>query len=162
MQVFTDGAASRNGQDNSIGGWAFICVEKDKAIYKTAGKVLNSTNNQMEMLAVIKACEHVFAHYYNEDMDFNDEIFEIHTDSAYIHNCFKDRWWHSWILNGWQTSNKEPVKNKELWQRLIPYFENPVFNFIKVKGHDGDNTINSKWNNEVDKMAVAAKMKILE
>ena len=153
MQIYTDGAASNNGKEGAIGGWAFICVENNKPIYKMAGKVNDATNNQMEMLAIIKACKHSFDNYYNEDMDFSGEVFEIFTDSAYVHNCFKDKWWESWIANNWITAQKTPVKNKELWEQLIPYFSNPVFTFIKVKGHGGDNT----WNDEVDKMAVAAR-----
>lgn len=152
MQIFTDGAASNNGKAGAIGGWAFICVENDKAVYKHAGKVMDATNNQMEMLAIIKACQHSFDNYYNEDMDFANEFFEVYTDSAYVHNCYKDKWWHSWIVNGWKTAKKEPVKNQELWEQLIKYFENPLFKFIKVKGHN-----NNHWNDEVDRMAVQAR-----
>lgn len=56
-------------------------------------------------------------------------------------------------LYGWRNSKKEPVANRELWERLIPYFENPRFSFEKVKGHSGE----KDWNDYVDRLAVEAK-----
>jgi ribonuclease HI len=76
----------------------------------------------------------------------------VYSDSAYVINCYKQKWYKKWQVNGWINSKKQPVANKELWEQLIPYFENPFFSFEKVAGH-ADN----KYNNLVDEMAVKAK-----
>ena len=101
----------------------------------------------MEMMAIIKGLEALKNHY---SADF--VIHTVYSDSAYCMNCVNNGWWKTWTNNGWKTSTKEPVKNKELWQKLIPSFENPNIVFKKVKGHNGD-----EWNEYVDKLAVAAK-----
>lgn len=77
----------------------------------------------------------------------------IYSDSAYIINCITQKWYKKWQTNGWRNSKKEPVANRELWERLIPYFENPRFSFEKVKGHSGE----KDWNDYVDRLAVEAK-----
>ena len=76
----------------------------------------------------------------------------IITDSAYIYNCYAQKWYEKWLNNGWQTSKHEPVLNKELWQQLIPYFKDSKYKFEKTKGHADD-----ERNNFVDQLAVAAK-----
>ena len=78
---------------------------------------------------------------------------EFYTDSAYIHNCYSQGWWKKWVINGWINSKKQPVANKELWELIIPLFNNKQFSFYKVKGHQGD-----YWNEYVDKLAVSAKL----
>ena len=88
--------------------------------------MVNTTNNVMELLAIIKAFRLIKTDKYSVD---------VFSDSAYIVNCFSQGWYKKWEKNGFITSNKEPVKNVELWKELIGY--NAKFNvvFHKIKGH---------------------------
>ena len=72
-------------------------------------------------------------------------------------NCYQQSWGKAWLHKNWVNSKKEPVKNKELWEKLIPYFQDARFHFIKVKGHNGDKDQHSYWNERVDELAVAAR-----
>jgi ribonuclease HI len=75
----------------------------------------------------------------------------LHTDSSYVMNCFRDRWWVRWEQNGWRNAQKKAVANADLWQPLIALVKaNPV-TFRWVKGHSGD-----RLNDLVDQLAVAA------
>ena len=110
-------------------------------------KVSNATNNICELSAVLGACAFFDAYTSKENTA------TIYSDSSYIINCITQKWYKKWQTNGWRNSKKEPVANRELWERLIPYFENPRFSFEKVKGHSGE----KDWNDYVDKLAVEAK-----
>ena len=147
MKIYTDGATSNNGYDGAKGGWAWIIVDDrppDHYVIKGGtGMAQNVTNNQCELMALIEACE--AAEQIGGD-------FEVYSDSAYCINCCQQEWWKKWMQNGWKNSKKEPVANKELWERLIPFFIMNNFKFYKVKGHSDD-----FWNNYVDCMAVEAK-----
>ena len=147
MRIYTDGATSNNGYDGAKGGWAWIIVkEQNKEFYiiqSGTGMAENVTNNQCELRALIEACD---------AGEKYDDYFDVYSDSAYCINCYQQKWYKRWQQNGWINSKKQPVANKELWELLIPYFENPKFKFYKVKGHDDD-----YWNNYVDRMAVEAK-----
>ncbi len=151
ISVYTDGAASNNGYDNAIGGWAFIIIEENGVILKGSGQEKGATNQQMELMAALKACEMLFTHTTIASLD--ETSVDIYSDSAYLVNCYKQEWWKNWKNNGWKNAKKQPVANKEIWEQLIPYFKGPWVNFIKVKGHNGN-----KWNEEVDKLAVAARL----
>jgi len=148
--IYTDGATSGNGYEGAQGGWAWILLEEEEIIAERAGHVDNATNNICELKAIIDACECACVWLMSEGIvDF--EIV-VYSDSAYVINCYKQKWYKKWQVNGWINSKKQPVANKELWEQLIPYFENPFFSFEKVAGH-ADN----KYNNLVDEMAVKAK-----
>ena len=101
----------------------------------------------MEMIAVIEACKYVSQLYELTDLD----SITIYSDSAYVVNCANDYWYLKWQDNDWMTSKGTSVINRDLWEQLIPYFENFHFTFEKVKGH-ADN----KYNNMVDEMAQKA------
>ena len=75
------------------------------------------------------------------------------SDSTYIVNCFRDRWYEGWKRRGWRTSKKEPVKNQDLWEQLIGLYESRPgeISFRWVKGHSGD-----EWNDIVDQLALRA------
>ena len=139
INIYCDGACKGNPGN---GGWGVyievnnywnINGEKEHDIlqYELYGGQSNTTNNIMEMTAVIKAAEWLVINHYTKDK----VIFYI--DSAYIINCYKEKWYTKWIQNNWQTSKNEPVKNKELWEKLIVIFEQPNFHFEKVEGHSG-------------------------
>ena len=145
-ELYTDGATSKNGYAGAVGGAAFALLIDGKHAFDWSMKVEPATNNICEMLAVINACEKV-SNLMNE---FDKAV--IYSDSAYIINCYNQFWWKAWLHNNWVNSKKEPVKNKEFWEKLIPYFTDPRIQFKKVKGHAGN-----EWNEYVDKLAVAAK-----
>lgn len=141
--IYTDGATSGNGYKGAQGGWAWILLdEQENIILKGIGHLDDATNNICELAAVIDACRHA-------DLD---KEYTIYSDSAYIINCYKQKWYKKWQLNGWRNAKKQPVANKEFWEELIYYFDKPNFHFEKVAGH-ADN----KYNNLVDEMAVRAK-----
>ena len=142
-KIYTDGATSDNGYEGAQGGWAWILLdEDDNIITKAAGHIDNATNNICELYAVINVCSLVSP----------DSEYTIYSDSAYIINCYKEKWYKKWQANGWVNSKKQPVANKELWEELIKYFDKPNFHFEKVKGHSTD-----EYNAIVDDMAVRAK-----
>lgn len=143
MDVYCDGATTKNGYEGAKGGWAYIIVENDQLYLSDHGFIDGATNNICELMAMIKGV--AAANVFNCNVN-------VYSDSAYIINCYKDQWYKKWQTNGWVNSKKESVANKELWQQLIPFFENKRFKFEKVKAHSGD-----KWNGLVDEMAVEAK-----
>lgn len=145
MKIYTDGATSKNGYEGSKGGWAWVIVnDNNQIVIQGVGSAKEITNNQCELMALIEACE--AAERLNGS-------FNVYSDSAYCINCYQQKWYKKWQANGWVNSKKEPVANQELWEYLIPYFENSNFNFIKVKGHADD-----YWNNYVDRRAVEARL----
>lgn len=76
---------------------------------------------------------------------------DLHTDSAYLHRAFKERWVDRWQRNGWKTASKKPVENQDLWKELIEQSKRHRINWVKVKGHADD-----ELNNRADRLAVAA------
>lgn len=148
--IYTDGATSGNGYEGAQGGWAWILINEEMDIVlRKVGHLDNTTNNICELTAVIDACRNAWAGMSLLDPN---PTFIIYSDSAYIVNCYKEKWYKKWQKNGWVNSKKQPVANKELWEFLIPYFEDSRFHFEKVKGH-----ANNKYNNIVDGLAVEAK-----
>lgn len=121
IEVYTDGATSNNGFDNSTGGWGFCVIKDNELVYKSNGHVEPATNNICEMTAVIKAYDYI---KQNNIVDVT-----IYSDSAYIINCHKQGWYKKWRQNGWINSKKEPVKNKELWEEIIKIFEDENITF---------------------------------
>lgn len=150
IEVWCDGACKGNP---GKGGWGVHIkirnnwYDKPKPeflVYDLCGGENNTTNNIMEMTAIIKAAEWLTLFHYNKDK------VTFYTDSAYIYNCYKEKWYIKWVQNDWNTSNNTPVKNKELWEKLIIIFEQPNFHFEKVEGHAGieGNEIADKLANE--------------
>ena len=133
--IYTDGAVSGNGKEKSFGGWGWFC---EKTGDREWGSIITGATNQIcELTAVIEACK--YADFFGRNQNtFPPVQYEIRSDSAYIINCYNDKWYCNWQRNGWKNSKKEDVANRELWEELIPYFENPCFNFVKVKGHSGE------------------------
>ena len=150
LQIFTDGACSGNGQKkNAPGGWGAVLIYGDhkKEIY---GGEISTTNNRMEIIALIQSLKQLKKDNLSAD---------IFSDSAYLINCFKNKWYISWKKNGWITSSKTPVLNRELWEELIELVGNHNLTFYKVKGHvdlsrgsSGINTVYKKFleNNSVE------------
>lgn len=150
--IYCDGSCRGNGTETANGGWAYVILEEDETEFlHNSGGSISTTNNRMELTAMIKALE-ATATYCSDLAEF-----EIYTDSAYIYNCYVQKWYKNWQRNGWVNSAKKPVKNRDLWERIIPYFNDERYDFIKVKGHSNDT-----YNNLVDRMAVRAAREILE
>lgn len=147
--LYTDGATSNNGYSNACGGYGWAIVNNDKLIQDGSNMVTQATNNICELKGMIEGCE-----YALKIIEVFDTV-TVYSDSAYIINCYKQKWYKNWENNGWINSKKQPVANRKLWEKLIPFFENPTFIFEKVKGHSND-----KWNNYVDGLAVKAKLKL--
>jgi ribonuclease HI len=122
VDIFTDGACSGNP---GPGGWGAIlrygAVEKE-----LAGGERETTNNRMEMMAAIAALEALKGPTH----------VRLHTDSQYVKNGITT-WIHGWKKNGWKTSDKKPVKNVDLWQRLDTALKTHKIDWIWVKGHNG-------------------------
>ena len=147
IEIYTDGACSGNGRANPLSGWAFVVLIDGKPVEQGNGAICGGTNNIAELTAIAKGLE-----YLKTLVITNFDEIKVYTDSAYCCNCWKDSWWKKWLDNGWRTSKKEPVANKELWEELIPWFRQSQFNMIKVKGHDGN-----YYNELVDVLAVKAR-----
>ena len=133
IEVFTDGACAGNP---GPGGWAWAMTPGD--VFGSGGAV-HTTNQRMEVQAVLEALRAI------------EGPLLIVSDSTYVVNCFRDRWWVRWKSNGWRNAKKEPVANTDLWMPLIDLYEvrRPAFRW--VKGHSGD-----AMNDLVDRLAVAA------
>ena len=122
LKIWTDGSCLGNP---GPGGWAFIATN-GKDIAERNGGEANTTNNRMELTAVIKALSAAKKH---------DEI-EIHTDSQYVKNGM-EKWVRQWKNNNWKNAEKKPVKNKELWQQLDELAQQKSIKWVWVKGHAG-------------------------
>ena len=156
--IYTDGACSNNGYEGARGGWAFIIAKDNIVIYQNSGAQENTTNQRMELLSVINACEFIedMEIYSDNNTQFNIGEIEVYSDSAYLINCYLQKWYDNWEKNCWMNAKKQPVANKDLWERLIPFFRNRKFSFLKVKGHSG-----IEYNELCDKLAVQARSKNL-
>ena len=114
----------------------------------------NTTNNIMEMTGVLKALLSVTLKSAAELAQYEEAI--IYTDSAYVANCINQRWYATWFTNGWLTSKKEPVKNKEYWELLLDaYFKASQLIPLKIELVKGHST--NTYNNLADTTAVAAR-----
>jgi ribonuclease HI len=105
-----------------------------------SGGVPKTTNNRMELMAVISALEAVRNH----------AELELFTDSQYVKNGI-EMWIDDWKMNGWRTARKQPVANQDLWRRLDELVEKFRIHWAWVRGHDGD-----AMNERCDKLAYAA------
>lgn len=142
VEIYTDGACSYNP---GPGGWGAILMYNGKE-KRISGGDQNTTNNRMELLAVINALSCL-----KEKCRVN-----LYSDSAYVVNAYLQGWVENWKKNGWKSQNKQ-VKNLDLWQKLDELVNSHQVQFIKVKGHSSN-----KYNNECDAMARSEVDKILE
>lgn len=125
VNIYTDGACSGNQNDENLGGWGAILEygEHEKALF---GGEPNTTNNRMEMKALIEALS---------VLNREGLLIRVFSDSSYLTNCFREKWYEKWLRNNWITSSKTPVENKDLWEQLLPYLEKHTIEFYRVKGH---------------------------
>lgn len=145
INIYTDGACSGNP---GPGGYGTVLVYIDEAGIKHEKELSDGyeqvTNNQMELMAVITGLEAL-----KKPCDVT-----VYSDSKYVVDAFNNNWIDGWIKKGWKTASKSPVKNVELWKRLLEAKKNHDVEFIWVKGHAGH-----EYNERCDTLAVAASKK---
>lgn len=129
ITIYTDGACSGNP---GPGGWGCI-LEYAGNRKELSGYEAQTTNNRMELMAAICALEAL-----NQPC-----IVELYSDSAYLINAFQQNWIRNWQRNGWKTSTKKNVENKELWLRILTQCGIHEIRWHKVKGH-ADNANNNR------------------
>ncbi len=136
VELYTDGACSGNP---GVGGYCAILVYNgiEKIV---SGIDTDTTNNRMELLAVIKGLECL-----KEKCKVT-----VYSDSQYVVGAFNHGWLDGWVANGWRTADKKEVKNPDLWKKLIELINCHEVVFVKVKGHS-----DNEYNNRCDKIAVS-------
>ena len=133
--VYTDGACSGNP---GPGGWAWAVPDGPYA----SGAEPRTTNQRMELTAALEAARAL------------PGPLRIVSDSTYVVNCFRDRWYEGWRRRGWTNSQRKPVANRDLWEPLIDlYLARGDIDWGWVKGHSGD-----RMNDLVDELAVEASL----
>lgn len=141
IDIYTDGACSGNP---GKGGWGAVLVYGNKEKELSGGNP-NTTNNRMELTAVIEALKAL-----KEPCEV-----KLTTDSKYVCDAVNQRWVYGWKKNGWKKSDKKPALNVDLWQELLPLLEIHNVQFIWVKGHNGH-----KYNERCDTLAVNEYLKM--
>ena len=145
VTLYTDGACSGNP---GVGGYGAILVHVDANGIKHEKEFSQgykmTTNNQMELLAVIVGLEAL-----KKPCNVT-----VYSDSKYVVDAFNNKWIDGWIAKGWKTAGKSPVKNVDLWKRLLEAKKQHDVEFIWVKGHAGH-----EYNERCDTLAVAAGKK---
>ena len=141
IKIWTDGSCLGNP---GAGGWAFIATD-GKNIAERNGGEKNTTNNRMELSAVIAALNATKKH----------KSVEIHTDSQYVKNGM-ETWLKNWKAKNWRTADRKPVKNQDLWMQLDKLASDIEIHWVWVRGHDGE-----EFNERCDELAkqFAEKMK---
>ena len=137
VTIYTDGACSGNP---GPGGWAAILLYNGREKVLSGGEA-QTTNNRMELMAAIVALEALIRPCQ----------VDLYSDSAYLINAFNQHWIEGWIKKGWKRGKNEPVKNRELWERLLKAAKPHQISWIWVKGHAGH-----PLNERCDQLATAA------
>ena len=138
IRIFTDGACSGNPGN---GGWGVVII-KDKEISKHNGSENDTTNNRMELKAAIEGIK----------LAADESAITLYTDSKYVKDGITT-WIDNWKKNNWLTSTKKPVKNQDLWQELDKLNEKYQVSWKWVKGHQIEETEDSRYNNLADELA---------
>lgn len=150
IEIYTDGSAVGNlPADNKVGAWAYCIIKENMPVTENFCAEPHTTNQREELKAAIYALQEAQAHY-------PPDLITLYSDSAYLINCYQQKWYINWQNNDWRNSKKQPVANKDLWEKLIPYFNNPLIKFEKVAGH-----ADCKYNNRCDELASSAAYKLL-
>jgi ribonuclease HI len=138
ITVYTDGACSGNP---GPGGWAWAVAPTGEP--HASGGEPRTTNQRMEIRAVLEALRALAG---------EPGPIEVVSDSTYVVNCFRDRWWETWLRNGWRNKRRQPVANRDLWEPLVELvLGRGDVTFRWVKGHAED-----PLNDAVDRLAVDA------
>lgn len=144
--IYTDGACSGNPGPGGCG--VIIINENEEIVYSFSNGYAETTNNEMELYGFVVALKWCCAH-----LDENG-LATIYVDSAYVYNCFKDKWYIGWIKREWKNASGQPVAHRSLWEQALYHYrlvENRI-TLSKVAGHSGN-----EWNEYADKLAVQAR-----
>jgi len=128
LEIYTDGSSLGNP---GRGGWGVVITQNQKIIKELGGHEENTTNNKMEIKAVIESLKYLNKNKLNEEVSiFVDSNYALLGITAWIYN---------WQKNSWRTANKKPVLNQDLWQELFELKEKcpSLLSWQKVKGHSG-------------------------
>jgi len=146
--VYTDGSCLGNP---GRGGWAWAVPDGPFA----SGAERHTTNQRMEITAALEALRALRSPTgpTGPAGPAGPAGVDVFSDSTYVVNCFKNRWWAGWHRRGWKNSQGKPVANRDLWEPLLELALDPAVpvRFHWVRGHAGD-----RWNGVVDQLAVAA------
>lgn len=156
VRIFTDGACSENP---GPGGWGVVFNTTSKC-YTFSGNEQLTTNNRMELRAVIEAFKRIVAK--ETQLWEPQHEYDIYSDSAYVVNTINNRWIEVWQKNNWKTTKNEDVKNRDLWEEFseLRVQANKLgvsITIHKIKGHSGNT-----FNELVDKLAKEESMKAKE
>lgn len=143
IEIYTDGACSGNP---GPGGWGAVLIYNGNE-KQISGSEKNTTNNRMELTAVIMALNAL-----NQPCEV-----KLTTDSKYVCDAVNKGWVYSWRKNGWRKSDKKPALNVDLWEELLSLLEKHEVQFNWVKGHNGH-----KYNEICDTLAVNEYQKYLQ
>lgn len=129
VTLYTDGAA--RGNPDGPGGYGAVLEYVDSTgklhVKELSQGYVRTTNNRMELMAVITGLE---------ALNRSCEV-KVYSDSKYVVDAFNQHWIDSWLKKGWKRGRNEPVKNADLWKRLLAVKEKHTVTFHWVKGHDG-------------------------
>ena len=150
VQIYTDGGChNESGDKHGLGSWAFLSPIdlSNKYVDVYAAKVLDTTNNRTEMLAILHAIK-------ISGISGDDILLDIYSDSGYVVNGYNNpSYLDKWVSNGWKTSNKKPVLNMDLWAQFLQIPYSIKFTLSLIKGHKKDkNHIHAFWNDICDKV----------
>ena len=157
VTIYTDGACSGNGQGNARGGWAAIVkLDCSDAHRELSGGERGTTNQRMEIRAVIEGLKALKGPC----------AVKVYSDSSYLINCMNEHWYRRWRSNGWISSQRKPVVNRELWEELLAVVavvegSGHAVTWEKVDGHANQkrnhvSTEHEIFNQRCDELAVAA------
>jgi len=144
VHIWSDGACSPNP---GFGGWGAVLIapEHDNRRRELSGSEANTTNNRMELTGALMALRALK----------RPARVVVHTDSQYLRNAFEKRWLDGWQRNGWVTSSKQPVLNRDLWEELLELAKRHQIQWRWVRGHS-----TNVENNRCDELAVAARVEL--
>lgn len=141
LRIYSDGGCRGNQSNENTGGWGTV-LEFGPHIKELKGGAVNTTNNVMEMTALLEGFKAIKK---------EGQVIEVFSDSSYLMNCFREKWYINWRKNGWKTSKKEPVEHKEIWEELLTYLDRHDIRFYRVKGHVNLNSKAVNFNKLYDK-----------
>lgn len=163
IDIYTDGACSGNP---GPGGWGAIIITREET-HEYSGGIEKTTNNQMELLAVVKALSYIDESLRDQLIAYGDSVIEVYSDSSYVVNTLTKGWLKKWLRNGFKTSKGGNVSNVHLWKKLLVEIHRLThaggvsIEFTKVKGHSGD-VNNEKADRLAKAQVVRVKNKIAE